>query len=111
MKTLSVDIEGGSTALSFGDWMLLPLNAFSFVHSHTSTVVRTARTNRGVELGCLVQSKDSWASLKAEGKNTQQGKNQNQQATKAKAHLLQTMAGKQSTRATSPLISPQNANT
>lgn len=54
--------------------MLLPLNAFSFVHSHTAAVVRTARSNRGVELGCLVQSKDSWASLKTEGKKTQQEK-------------------------------------
>lgn len=74
--------------------MLLPLNVFSFVHSHTGTVVRTARSNRGVQLGCLVQSRDSWASLQAEGKKTQQEKNQNQQATKAKVHLLQIMAGK-----------------
>lgn len=35
--------------------MLLPLNAFSFVHSHIGTVVRTARADRGVELGCLVK--------------------------------------------------------
>lgn len=54
--------------------MLLPFNAFSNVHSHTGTGEKTARSNRGVELGCLVQSKDSWASLKAEGRNTQQGK-------------------------------------
>lgn len=73
--------------------------------------MRTARANRGVELGCLVQSKDSWASLIAEGMNTQQGKNQIQQATKAKVHLLQIMSGKQSTKTTPPLISPQNGNT
>lgn len=63
MKRLSVDIEEGCTALSFGAETLLPLNAFSFVQSHTGTVVRTARSNRGVELGYLAQSKDNQASL------------------------------------------------
>lgn len=91
--------------------MLLPFNAFSNVHSHTGTGKKIARSNRGVELGCLVQSKDSWASLKAEGRNTQQGKNPKPASYESQVYLLQITVGKQSTRATSPLTSPQNGNT